>query len=333
MIETLKKQWFVVLVAVICVSFVVFCVYDTNKGKLPGKKADGKEVIATMSDYTLTADDLYPTLYKNYAGTQNLYLRFQNQVIDQSVKTTDELKEKAKTIASNMQAQAESYASMYGTTAEAMIQQQLTYYGFESDDMDGYSLMAAKNEKLRNDYIDARLDELYTPVYEATKPRIVSHILINVKDINNPTEEEQKKIDAVEKELKEGKDFAEVAKEYSDDTGSKENGGYLGYSDNKTNYVTSFKEKMLSMKAGEVSDWVKESNSSYSGWHKILVSTTDKQELIDNKDVRDGIYSAIVTANSDIAFKYVWEAAQKLDITYANDEVKKEIMDYMGIKE
>lgn len=333
MIETLKKQWFVVLVAVICVSFVVFCVYDTNKGKLPGKKADGKEVIATMSDYTLTADDLYPTLYKNYAGTQNLYLRFQNQIIDQSVETTEELKETAKTIASNMQAQAESYASMYGTTAEAMIQQQLTYYGFESDDMDGYSLMAAKNEKLRNNYIDARLDELYTPVYEATKPRIVSHILINVKDINKPTEEEQKKIDAVEKALKEGKDFAEVAKEYSDDTGSKENGGYLGYSDSKTNYVTSFKEKMLSMKAGEVSDWVKESNSNYSGWHKILVSTTDKQELIDNKDVRDGIYSAIVTANSDIAFKYVWEAAQKLDITYASDEVKKEIMDYMGIEE
>lgn len=333
MIETLKKQWFVVLVAVICVSFVVFCVYDTNKGKLPGKKVDGKEVIATMSDYTLTADDLYPTLYKNYGGTQNLYLRFQNQVIDQSMKTTDELKENAKTIASNMQAQAESYASMYGTTADAMIQQQLTYYGFDSDDMDGYSLMAAKNEKLRNDYIDARLDELYTPVYESTKPRIVSHILINVKDINNPTEEEQKKIDAVEKALKDGKDFAEVAKEYSDDTGSKENGGYLGYSDSNTNYVTSFKEKMLSMKAGEVSDWVKESNTSYSGWHKIMVTTTDKQELEDNKDVRDGIYSAIVKANSDLAFKYVWEAAQKLDITYANDDVKKEIMDYMGIEE
>lgn len=333
MIETLKKQWFVVLVAVICVSFVVFCVYDTNKGKLPGKKVDGKEVIATMSDYTLTADDLYPTLYKNYGGTQNLYLRFQNQVIDQSMKTTDELKENAKTIASNMQAQAESYASMYGTTADAMIQQQLTYYGFDSDDMNGYSLMAAKNEKLRNDYIDARLDELYTPVYESTKPRIVSHILINVKDINNPTEEEQKKIDAVEKALKDGKDFAEVAKEYSDDTGSKENGGYLGYSDSNTNYVTSFKEKMLSMKAGEVSDWVKESNTSYSGWHKIMVTTTDKQELEDNKDVRDGIYSAIVKANSDLAFKYVWEAAQKLDITYANDDVKKEIMDYMGIEE
>lgn len=333
MIETLKKQWFVVLVAVICVSFVVFCVYDTNKGKLPGKKVDGKEVIATMNDYTLTADDLYPVLYKNYSGTQSLYLRFQNLVIEQSVETTDELKTRAKEIAASMQAQAESYASSYGTTAEAMIQQQLTYYGFDSDDMDGYSLMAAKNEKLRNDYIDARLDELYTPVYESTKPRIVSHILVNVKDINNPTEEEQKKIDAVEKALKDGKDFAQVAKDYSDDTGSKENGGYLGYSDSNTNYVTSFKEKMLSMKAGEVSDWVKESNSSYSGWHKIMVTTTDKQELEDNKDVRDGIYSAIVKANDDLAFKYVWEAAQKLDITYASDDVKKEIMNYMGIKE
>ena len=139
----------------------------------------------------------------------------------------------------------------------------------------------------------------------------------------------------MEKALKDGKDFAQVAKDYSDDTGSKENGGYLGYSDSNTNYVTSFKEKMLSMKAGEVSDWVKESNSSYSGWHKIMVTTTDKQELEDNKDkdVRNGIYSAIVKANDDLAFKYVWEAAQKLDITYASDDVKKEIMNYMGIKE
>lgn len=334
MIETLKKQWFVVLVAVICISFVVFCVYDTNKGKLPGKKSDGKDVVATMKDYTLTADDMYATIYKDYSGVEALYLRFQNEVITQSVKVTDDIKTRAKEIAELMQQQAEAYASSYGTTADAMIKQQLNYYGFADDDMDGYSTMAAKNEKLRNDYIEANFDDVFEPVYKNKKPHVVSHILIKVADINNPTEEEQKKIDAVEKALKDGKDFAEVAKEYSDDTGSKEKGGYIGYIDSdNTTYVSSFKEASLKLKEGEVSDWVKESNDSYSGWHMIKADIADKDSFKKDEKAKDDVYDAIAKANSDLSFKYVWQAAQKLDIKYANDDIKKQLLEYMGVEE
>ena len=34
MIKILKKQWFVVLIALIFIGFATFSVYDTNKGKL-----------------------------------------------------------------------------------------------------------------------------------------------------------------------------------------------------------------------------------------------------------------------------------------------------------
>ena len=37
MIDIIKKQWFVILIALIFIGFSVFCIYDTNKGKLPGK--------------------------------------------------------------------------------------------------------------------------------------------------------------------------------------------------------------------------------------------------------------------------------------------------------
>ena len=42
MIKILKKQWFVVLIALIFIGFAIFSVYDTNKGKLPGKVSMAK---------------------------------------------------------------------------------------------------------------------------------------------------------------------------------------------------------------------------------------------------------------------------------------------------
>ena len=336
MIEILKKQWFVVLVAVMFIGFAIYCVYDTNKGKLPGKKVDGKEVVATMKDYTLTADDLYTSLYKENNGAQTLYIRFQNLVIDESVKTDDALKTRADEIAKTLQSQAESMASYYSTTAETLIASQLKSYGFEEDDLDGYALMAAKNEKLRDAYIDAHKDELLTPFYKDKKPRVVSHILIKVADVNNPTKEEQKKIDEVEKALKDGTDFAEVAKKYSDDTGSKDNGGYIGYVDstNPSKLVQSFVDASLKLtKDGEVSGWVKESNDSYSGWHMIKADKAQLDTLLKDKDVKNQIYSSIASSSNDMSFKYIWEAAKKLDIKYANDDVKKDIMNYMGVEE
>lgn len=334
MIEILKKQWFVVLVAVIFIGFAIYCVYDTNKGKLPGKTASGKDVVATMEDYTLTADDLYTDLYDNYQGVNSLYNKFQNLVADKAIKTTDEIKESAKEIKANIQANAQSQASSsssYGT-AEDIIANFLTYYGFDADDLDGYSLISAKTKQLRDDYYAANLDTLFTPIYNEKKPRVVSHILIKVADFDNITEEEQAKLDAVDKAIADGTSFAEIAKQYSDDTGSKENGGYLGYVDTDTSFVESFMDQTMKMSAGEMSGWVKE-DGSYKGFHKILVSETDKDALEKDEAILDDIYSAIDKQNTTIAYTYMWEAAKKLDITFGSDEIKQQLMDYMGIKE
>ena len=46
MIDKLKENWFVVLVAVLLFGACGYFVYDMNKDKLPGKKADGKDVVA-----------------------------------------------------------------------------------------------------------------------------------------------------------------------------------------------------------------------------------------------------------------------------------------------
>lgn len=42
MIKILKKQWFVVLIALIFIGFAIFSVYDTNKGSFPEKVSMAK---------------------------------------------------------------------------------------------------------------------------------------------------------------------------------------------------------------------------------------------------------------------------------------------------
>lgn len=334
MIDLLKRQWFVVLVAVIFIGFAVFCIVDTNKDRVKGKTHDGKDVVATMKDDTyITADDLYDTLYKAYGGTM-VSTKFQIAVIDQSIKETSDLKKQATNYKANFITNAEQNMSMYGyTDVKSYINAQLSSLGYDYDTLDDYALLAVKINKLTDDYITKNLDDLFSSVYKDKKSRKVSHILIKMEDPQNPTEAEKKKVKQVEDALANGDSFAKVAKKYSDDTGSKEKGGSLGYMDSDTQYVTSFKEKALSMKKGEVSEWVKESNDSYKGWHMIKVDETDKEALEKDKDIKDGMYQAIQNYHTDVFSKAVWEASKKLDIKYANDDVKKQIMTSLKIEE
>lgn len=79
-----------------------------------------------------------------------------------------------------------------------------------------------------------------------------------------------KKINDVKKKLKKGEDFAKLAKEYSDDPGSKQKGGDLGYF-TKGRMVPEFEKAAFSMKKGEISDPVK----TNFGYH--LIEVTDKK--------------------------------------------------------
>ena len=78
--------------------------------------------------------------------------------------------------------------------------------------------------------------------------------------------------DTVRTLLLDGKDFAEVAKEYSKDTGSAANGGDLGWF-TRSAMVPEFAEAAFSQKIGEIGEVVQ----SQFGYHVIQV--IDRQEL------------------------------------------------------
>lgn len=75
------------------------------------------------------------------------------------------------------------------------------------------------------------------------------------------------KINLVVQKLKDGEDFAELAKQYSDDTGTKDNGGDLGFFERRM-MVQEFDEVAFNLKVGEISDIVQ----TNFGYHIIKLN-------------------------------------------------------------
>lgn len=143
------------------------------------------------------------------------------------------------------------------------------------------------DEELKN-YYDENIDLFKKDEVKA------SHILISTQDENGKDLSESKKKEAKQKaedvlrKIKEGEDFATLAKEYSDDPGSGSNGGDLGFF-GKGVMVTEFENAVFSMKVGEISDLVE---TTY-GYH--IIKVTDKvNETTPFEDVKDKIKTMIL---------------------------------------
>lgn len=107
---------------------------------------------------------------------------------------------------------------------------------------------------------------------EQTKAR---HILIKTNEVVNDTEAFDKLIELREQILA-GADFAELAKEHSEDLGSALQGGDLGWA-NPGQFVPAFEETMAQLKPGEMSQPFR----SQFGWHLMQVLERRQQDMSD----------------------------------------------------
>lgn len=91
------------------------------------------------------------------------------------------------------------------------------------------------------------------------------HILIKTNAMVSDTQAQNTLLDIIKK-TREGADFAELAKRYSDDKGSAVEGGDLGWA-NPGNFVPEFEHTMDALKLGEISAPF----HSQFGWHIVQV--------------------------------------------------------------
>jgi peptidyl-prolyl cis-trans isomerase D len=188
------------------------------------------------------------------------------------------------------------------------------------------------------EYIELRREDLYTPVsdeqveaeyalqseqFERNESRSVAHILLEVND-EQTKEQALERMAALKLRLAAGEDFAELAKSVSQDGGSAEEGGALGYAQQDGTYPEAFEEAIFALALNDISEPIE----TDAGLHLITVNDIDvndmptidqaREEIIEQLQVRSAQakYVAILEQAADLAFNAadLNEPAKMLDL-------------------
>lgn len=330
--EFLRNNWFVVVIAVILISFIGYFIFDANRYNVSGKTMDGKEVVASIDGTDVTADDLYNELES--FDSKLLYNMYRNAVINQTIETTDSLKEDASTLESTIRTNAQSNSTDY----EASLAAELASYGYKSiDDLDDYCLTSVKEKEMNKTYVDEHFDE-YKEAVESVSPRTVSIISMSVTDADELTDDEQEKKDNIDQALEDGS-FADAATAFSEDETTAANDGFYGYIDsNSSSSSTTLDSSVISaaleLEKGQTSDWitVTDSTTGAISLYKVHVDETDIEKIHEskNEDVTDQLLYAFLQNNQGLSVTIVEENAKNLDIKFNDEDVQKKIEDYIS---
>lgn len=251
------KKSFVALTAAATILGLAACSND-------GNSADSKTIVETDAG-NITQNDLYEMM-KDQVGDQAI-----RELVDEKV-LSSKFKVSKKEIDNEIETLKDSYGAQSVETAM-------------SENGEKTFRNAVKINLLRKKAATADIkvsDKELKEAYKAKKPELkASHIL--VKD--------EKTAQEVEKKLKDGEDFAKLAKEYSQD-GSAQSGGDLGYF-KSGQMVAEFEEAAQKLKVGEISDPVK----TQYGYH--IIKLTDKKEVPSFDKMKDELEQEVKLSKID----------------------------------
>lgn len=146
--------------------------------------------------------------------------------------------------------------------------------------------------ELSDEEIQARYDDNISK-FEANVERRVAHILLEVQDDAS----ELAKLAEIKAKLASGEDFFELAKAYSEDVGTNQSGGDLGFNSAGT-FPEEFETALLELETDQVSDAVE----TDAGIHIIKLLEVRGEDAPTFADQKSAIIYALKNEKADAAF-------------------------------
>lgn len=294
----------------------------TGCGSTP-KLQDGEEIVATINGKNITAEELYQEM-KKQSGAGALVNLVDSFIANKEIPTDNDVKEYA-------DSQLEQVKLQYQQSGDDFTSA-LLGAGYKNEDaLKDVIIIDYKQNKMVENYVkDSLTDEEIEKYYneDIFGALTVKHILIKPDVTDDMTSEEKTTAEeeALEKakdlitQLDNGADFDELAKEHSDDEGTKDDGGlFSGFT--KDDVVPEFWDASYKL---ENNQYTKSPVKSTYGYHVIMkISTEDKPALEDvESTIKDKLFAQEQQNDQDLNMR-IWAKIRenyKLDI--ADSEIK-----------
>jgi foldase protein PrsA len=228
------------------------------------------ETVATVNGEHVTKEELYNALATQY-GSQTIDFLITNTLIDQETK-----KEKITASDKEIEHEVEAIQNQYGDKKQ--FEEALKSSGTSLEELKKDVERTVKLKKMLSKNLTVTEDEMETyfkenkETFDQAEQVHASHILLK----------DEKAASGLLEQLKDGGDFAELAKEHSEDPGSAPNGGDLGFFP-KGQMAPEFEKAAFEAKPDELVGPVKTTH----GYHIIKViekKEAKKAAFGDNKE-------------------------------------------------
>lgn len=311
MLSNRLKSWRTLLLTLAVVAAVSLLAACGQKGDQTQEQQDNSKVVATYDGGQITENEfnlelgMMKMLYPEYE--QMLAMdEFRETIVKQEIAykyLAGQADEKAQQ--DGAKSAEEQFANFKNSVGEEQFQKMLTDQKLTEQDVKNYMtriMTVIKSET--NKVTDEQVKKEFETNIDQFTTASVRHVLINFTDPKTnkerPKEEALKLAKEVKDKLDKGADFAEIAKKYSEDPGSAENGG-LYENAPVGQWVEAFKEAAKTQKVGEIGEPVE---TEY-GYHIIKVEsrseasfdklTAEQKDGLKNKLASDTITNFMST--------------------------------------
>lgn len=293
---------------------------------------NGDESVVKFDKGGISAQDLYKKLKEKY-GTNALIELMDTELLNKEYKKDEEETKYISDVIASLKAQ---WDEDFDSNIKA-------YYGVEDEkELKEYIRLGYRKNKWKETYVkDNITDKQIDDYYESSLIGDIeaNHILIKSKATSSMSDDEKK---AAEKEaedlaksiiekLNNGEKFEDLAKEYSSDSLTSNNGGKLDPFNDRSNYDENFLKAASELEVGKYSATPVKTRDGYHIIYKT--KQADKPKL---KDVKEEIIAEIskdiIDTDSTISNKAILALREKYNVKITDSDIKKEYNDIYGIE-